>query len=150
MLLYPMLDDRNQTVSSHQYVDTGAWSRGTNDVGWDALLGERRLTDQVSIYAAPIRAADLSGLPPTFIDCGSAEVFRDEDVAYAKQIWNDGGVCELHVWPGAWHAPGGCGPGCHHQQGNGRRAHGVAPAAAGHLTKLLMELMPRRGATSTR
>ena len=105
MLFYPMLDDRNQTVSSRQYVDTGTWSRGTNDIGWDALLGERRLTDQVSIYAAPIRAADLSGLPPTFVDCGSAEVFRDEDIAYASGIWKDGGVCELHVWPGAWHGP---------------------------------------------
>lgn len=59
----------------------------------------------MSIYAAPARATDLSGLPPTFIDCGAAELFRDEDVAYANQIWNDGGVCELHVWPGAWHAP---------------------------------------------
>jgi acetyl esterase/lipase len=105
MLFYPMLDDRNQTVSSRQYVDTGTWSRGTNDIGWDALLGERRLTDQVSIYAAPTRAADLSGLPPTFVDCGSAEVFRDEDIAYASGIWKDGGVCELHVWPGAWHGP---------------------------------------------
>ena len=105
MLWYPMLDDRNETVSSYQYVDEGAWSRGSNDTGWDALLGERRRTDQVSIYAAPARATDLSGLPPTFIDCGAAELFRDEDVAYANQIWNDGGVCELHVWPGAWHAP---------------------------------------------
>ena len=38
-----------------------------------ALLGERRGTDDVSIYAAPARATDLSGLPPAFIDCGSAE-----------------------------------------------------------------------------
>jgi acetyl esterase/lipase len=31
-------------------------------------------------------------------------VFRDENVAYASQIWADGGRCELHVWPGAFHA----------------------------------------------
>ena len=43
--------------------------------------GDRR---RVSIYAAPSRATDLSGLPPTFIDVGTAEVFRDEDVAYAS------------------------------------------------------------------
>ena len=35
------------------------------------------------IYAAPARATDLSRPPPTFIDVGSAEVFRDEDIAYA-------------------------------------------------------------------
>jgi acetyl esterase/lipase len=38
------------------------------------------------------------------VDVGSAEVFRDENVAYASQIWADGGDCELHVWPGGFHA----------------------------------------------
>jgi acetyl esterase/lipase len=30
-------------------------------------------------------------------------VFRDEDVEYASRIWAAGGICELHVWPGAFH-----------------------------------------------
>lgn len=55
-------------------------------------------------YAGPARATDLSDLPPAFIDCGSAEVFRDEDVAYAGAIWAAGGEAELHVWPGGFHA----------------------------------------------
>jgi acetyl esterase/lipase len=57
----------------------------------------------VSPYAAPARATDLSGLPPAFIDVGSAETFRDEDVAYASRIWLAGGSAELHVWPGGTH-----------------------------------------------
>ena len=103
LLIYPMLDDRNQTVSSHQLQGIGVWDRTSNDTGWDALLGDRRHTDAVSSYAAPARATDLSGLPPTFIDVGSAEVFRDEDVDYASRIWQAGGECELHVWPGGVH-----------------------------------------------
>ncbi|HEY4269435.1 MAG TPA: alpha/beta hydrolase fold domain-containing protein [Galbitalea sp.] len=103
LLIYPMIDDRNATVSSHQYVGIGVWDRGSNDTGWDALLGDRRHRDDVSIYAVPSRADDLSNLPPTYIEVGSAEVFRDEDVAYASAIWAAGGVCELHVWPGAFH-----------------------------------------------
>jgi acetyl esterase/lipase len=103
MLMYPMLDDRNDTVSSHQIDGIGVWDRGSNDTGWNALLGERRGTRAVSIYASPTRAADLSGLPPAFIDCGTAEVFRDEDVAYASRIWAAGGQAELHVWPGGFH-----------------------------------------------
>ena len=71
--------------------------------GWGALLGARRATDDVSIYAAPARAKDLSGLPATYIEVASAEVFRDENVAFASQIWADGGVAELHVWPGSTH-----------------------------------------------
>ncbi|SKA96307.1 Acetyl esterase/lipase [Agreia bicolorata] len=103
LLIYPMLDDRNETVSSHQVDGFGIWDRGSNDTGWDALLGARRRTDAVSIYAAPARATDLTSLPPVFIDVASAEVFRDEDVAYAVKIWEQGGVAELHVWPGGFH-----------------------------------------------
>ncbi|MEJ1115423.1 alpha/beta hydrolase [Paenarthrobacter sp. CCNWLY172] len=103
LLIYPMLDDRNETVSSHQFDGIGVWDRTSNDTGWNALLGERRGTNQVSIYAAPARAADLSNLPPAFIDVASAEVFRDEDIAYASTIWMSGGEAELHVWPGGFH-----------------------------------------------
>ena len=103
VLMYPMIDDRNDTVSAHQVDGEGVWDRTSNDTGWDALLGERRGTDDVSIYAAPSRATDLTGLPPAFIDVGTAEVFRDEDVAYASTIWACGGVAELHVWPGGFH-----------------------------------------------
>ncbi len=104
VLICPMLDDRDASVSTRQIDGVGVWDRTSNVTGWSALLGDRRGTDAVSIYAAPARASDLSGLPPAFIDCGSAEVFRDEDVAYASQIWADGGQAELHVWPGGFHA----------------------------------------------
>jgi acetyl esterase/lipase len=103
LLVCPMIDDRDATVSTRQFDGVGMWDRGANAVGWGALLGERYGTDDVSVYAAPARARDLSGLPPTFIDVGSAEVFRDEDVDYASRIWADGGVAELHVWPGGTH-----------------------------------------------
>jgi acetyl esterase/lipase len=103
MLLCPMLDDRNDTPSSYQMAGLGVWDRGANEVGWTALLGASRGGPDVSPYAAPARATDLSGLPPAFIDVGSAETFRDEDVAYATGIWQAGGQAELHVWPGAFH-----------------------------------------------
>ncbi|WP_382304270.1 alpha/beta hydrolase [Herbiconiux sp. UC225_62] len=110
LLMYPMLDDRDCTVSAAQIDGIGVWDRGSNRTGWTALLGDRRGTAEVSIYAAPSRATDLSGLPPAFIDCGSAEVFRDEDVAYASTIWASGGQAELHVWPGGFHAFEGYAP----------------------------------------
>jgi len=103
MLICPMLDDRNDTPSSHQMAGLGIWDRGANEVGWTALLGDARGGPDVSPYAAPARATDLSGLPPAFIDVGSAETFRDEDVAYATRIWQAGGDAELHVWPGGFH-----------------------------------------------
>jgi acetyl esterase/lipase len=103
VLICPMLDDRDQTASTMQFDSAGIWIRSSNLVGWNALLGDRRGTEDVSIYAAPARATDLAGLPPSFIDCGSAELFRDEDVAYATSLWCAGVQTELHVWPGGFH-----------------------------------------------
>ncbi len=110
ILSCPMIDDRNETVSSRQYDGIGAWDRNNNDTGWDALLGTDRGTDAVSPYAAPSRARDLSGLPPAYIDVGAAEVFRDETVDYATRIWAAGGQAELHVWAGGYHGFSGFSP----------------------------------------
>ncbi|GAA4529138.1 alpha/beta hydrolase fold domain-containing protein [Amycolatopsis samaneae] len=99
----PMIDDRDETVSSRQFDGIGVWDRTSNRTAWTAVLGERRGTADVSPYAAPARATDLSGLPPTFVDVAAAEVFRDEAVAFASAIWAAGGDAELHVWGGAFH-----------------------------------------------
>jgi len=103
LLLSPMLDDRNDTVSSHQMTGVGLWDRTANETAWTALLGARRGGPDVSPYAAPARATDLSGLPPAYLDTGSAETFRDETVDYASRLWQAGGAAELHVWPGGFH-----------------------------------------------
>ncbi|MBU2666235.1 alpha/beta hydrolase [Actinoplanes bogorensis] len=103
MLLCPMIDDRNDTASAVQMAGRGVWDRTANYTGWTALLGDARGGPDVSPYAAPARETNLAGLPPAFIDVGSAETFRDEDVAYASAIWRAGGRAELHVWPGGFH-----------------------------------------------
>lgn len=103
VLLCPMIDDRNETISSQQIDGDGIWDRGSNVMGWTALLGDARGGPAVSAYAAPARATELAGLPPAFIDVGSAEVFRDEAVTYASRIWAEGGDAELHVWSGGFH-----------------------------------------------
>ncbi|MFF3935467.1 alpha/beta hydrolase [Streptomyces phaeofaciens] len=110
LLLCPMLDDRNDTPSAHQMAGLGVWDRTANETGWTALLGERRGGPDVSPYAAPARAEDLSALPPAFLDVGSAETFRDEVVAYASRLWQAGGIAELHVWPGGFHGFDGFAP----------------------------------------
>ncbi|MER7922004.1 alpha/beta hydrolase fold domain-containing protein [Streptomyces sp. NPDC096057] len=103
MLICPMLDHRNATTSSRQFSGVpGVWTGEMNEFGWRAVLGD--LTDdEVPAYVSPSRAEDLSGLPATYIDAGSAEVFRDEDTDYATRIWAAGGQAELHVWAGGFH-----------------------------------------------
>jgi acetyl esterase/lipase len=99
----PMLDDRNNSYSARQMAGLGIWDASYNEIAWRALLGHAQGGPDVSPYAAPARAVDLSGLPPTFINVGSAETFRDEALNYASRIWRAGGSAELHVWPGGFH-----------------------------------------------
>ncbi|WP_225094741.1 alpha/beta hydrolase [Streptomyces sp. CoH27] len=103
LLICPMLDDRNDTRSSHQMAGVDVWDRTSNATAWQALLGDRYGAADLPPYAAPARATDLSRLPPAYIEVGAAETFRDEDVAYADALWQAGGQAELHVWPGACH-----------------------------------------------
>ncbi|MBB2903369.1 acetyl esterase/lipase [Kineococcus radiotolerans] len=103
VLMYPMLDEHNDSTSARQIDGIGIWDRTSNDTGWNFALGARRGTQDVSAYESPSRASDLSNLPPTYLEVGSAEVFRDETVDYASRIWADGGDAELHVWPGGYH-----------------------------------------------
>jgi acetyl esterase/lipase len=102
-LMYPMLDDRAQTPSSQAFSGIPTWSREHNANGWRALLGERYQTDAVDAYAAPARATDLTGLPPTLIQVGELDTFRDEDIDYANRLLHAGVSTELHVYPGAYH-----------------------------------------------
>ncbi|GAA2149058.1 alpha/beta hydrolase [Kitasatospora kazusensis] len=103
LLLCPMLDDRDGTFSGRQMAGVDTWDRTSNTTAWQALLGDRYGAADLPPYAAPARATDLSGLPPAYLEVGSAETLRDETVAYADAIWQAGGRAELHVWPGAFH-----------------------------------------------
>ncbi|MFB7718584.1 alpha/beta hydrolase [Nocardia sp. NPDC056100] len=103
ILSCPMLDHDNTSTSSRQYSgEPAVWTRETNAFAWNAVLADLP-ADRIPAYISPSHAEDLSGLPPTYIDAGSAEVFRDEDVDYASRIWAAGGQAELHVWAGGCH-----------------------------------------------
>jgi acetyl esterase/lipase len=103
LLMCPMLDEANDTPSSHQFSELGLWDRESNETGWNALLGSRRHTDSVRQYASPSLAEDLSGLPPTYLDVGALEVFRSEVVDYAERLATSDVSVELHLWAGAFH-----------------------------------------------
>jgi acetyl esterase/lipase len=102
VLICPMLDHRNDTLSSHQFDGPAVWSRDANAFGWRSVL-TGLVDEDVPAYVSPALADDLSGLPSTYVDAGTAEVFRDEDVTYASRIWAAGGQAELHVSAGGFH-----------------------------------------------
>jgi acetyl esterase/lipase len=101
LLIYPMLDDRTRTPATELNPNYLGWSYEDNATGWRALLDDQ--TTQISPYAAPARATDLSGLPPTYVDTGDLDIFRAEDVDYASRLTAAGVPTELHVYPGCPH-----------------------------------------------
>jgi Esterase/lipase len=102
MPLYPMIDDRNMTPSSHEIKDKRIWNRELNLKGWTMYLGENH-QGEVSPYAAPSRAADLSGLPPAYTCVGELEPFRDETIDYITRLSRAGVPTEFHLYPGCFH-----------------------------------------------
>ncbi|MFD1659165.1 alpha/beta hydrolase [Streptomyces caeni] len=138
ILICPMLDHRNTSTSSRQYSGRpGVWTREMNEFGWRSVLGD--LTDdEVSAYISPALADDLSSLPTTYIDTGSAEVFRDEDTDYATRIWATGGQAELHVWAGGFHGFDALYPHAH-----------ISATARRTRTEWLARLLPPNKATGT-
>jgi acetyl esterase/lipase len=101
VLVYPMLDDR--TAASHGGDDTPVWNGHNNRLGWAAYLGELAGSADVPPYAVPGRAKDLSGLPPTTLAVGTADLFAGETVAFAHRLMAAGVRTELHVYDGGCH-----------------------------------------------
>jgi acetyl esterase/lipase len=102
MPLCGCLDDRHITSSSYEITDARTWNRETSLKAWEVYLG----TDHggnVSPYAAPIRATNLAGLPPTYMMVGTLDLMRDENIQYANRLMQAGVPTELHVYPGAYH-----------------------------------------------
>jgi acetyl esterase/lipase len=103
-LSVPELDDRLTSPSMIEFTDTPLWSHPQAVVSWDCYLGPGRAgSDDISIYAAPARATDLTGLPPAYVSVMHFDPLRDEGIAYALALLAAGVSVELHLFAGTFH-----------------------------------------------
>lgn len=93
-----MLDDRSSERTDIDGTNLRLWSGDSNRFGWDSYLG-----DADREIAVPGRRTDVAGLAPAWIGIGTADLFHDEDLAYAERLRAAGVPCELEVVPGAFH-----------------------------------------------
>ena len=108
ILVYPMLDDRTTTRYSedwpiHAFLN---WKFKDNILAWNAYVGDDKAGKpeaDISHYAAPARARSVEGLPPTYIDVGSLDLFRDECLEYASRLAAADIEVEFHLYPGVPH-----------------------------------------------
>jgi len=103
-LIYPMIDDRSAVRKDlHPCVGEFVWTQENNYFGWRSLLGAEPGSAGVSPYAAAARAADVSGLPPTYISVGGLDLFLEENLTYADRLSRAGVPVEFHLYPRAPH-----------------------------------------------
>lgn len=105
ILIYPMLDDR--TGSSRAvppWIGEFLWTTKSNNFGWSSLLGQPAGSANVPYGSVPARIEDLSGLPATYIQVGSIDLFAEEDISYAQRLIHAGVSTELVVLPGMFHS----------------------------------------------
>lgn len=100
----PEIDDRLDTPSMTEYIDTPLWNRPKAVYSWASYLGDIKPgSADVPIYAAPARATDLSGLPPAVVTASQFDPLRDEDISYAQRLMQAGVLVELRHYPGTFH-----------------------------------------------
>ncbi|MNP71933.1 Carboxylesterase NlhH [compost metagenome] len=61
------------------------------------------LNGETSSYAAPARATDVTGLPPTYTCVGDLDPFRDETIDFVRKLTQAGVPVEFHLYPGCFH-----------------------------------------------
>jgi len=102
LLLYPMIDNLHATTSG-RIENHPIWTRSASFNAWEMYLnGEPGA--EASPYAAATRATELSGLPPAYVCVGVEDLFRDEDIDYARRLMAAGVPFELALFPGVYHA----------------------------------------------
>lgn len=102
MPLYPMLDDRMQTDSAKDN-HAPVWNSRANRIAWDLYLGEGKDSPEIPAYAAPARAEDYKGLPPTATYVGDIEPFYHETLEYVDHLKAAGIPVALKIFSGAYH-----------------------------------------------
>lgn len=101
VLVQAQLDDRNETASAFEVELAHFWDRPSNVSSFEFYLSG--VDGDIPPEAVPARAEDVSGFPPTYLEIGQVDMFRDEDLDFAARLSRSGVPVEAHLWAGAFH-----------------------------------------------
>jgi acetyl esterase len=93
LLIYPITNDDLDTPSYHEFAQGYMLTREAMAWYWDQYVpepGGRRHP-----YVSPLRASDLSRLPPAHVVTAEYDVLRDEGEAYARRLEESGVATRL-------------------------------------------------------
>ncbi|MHB8283777.1 MAG: alpha/beta hydrolase [Caulobacteraceae bacterium] len=100
VLICPILEiapsqPSRQAFGAGYFLDPARFAQDAADYAAGMNPGDQRLS--------PLRAADLTGLPTTFIHVAEYDPFRDEGLAFAARLRQCGTQANVHVHPGMIH-----------------------------------------------
>ncbi len=101
MPLYPMLDNLDTPSSGNNH--GRVWNTRRNHFGWRMYL-RGRVKEKVTPYASPARQTNYRDLPPAYSFVGDGEPFRDETIAYIRNLKAAGVPARLDIYPTDIHA----------------------------------------------
>ncbi|MEH6550277.1 MAG: alpha/beta hydrolase [Pseudomonadales bacterium] len=91
LLIYPVIDNSCSTESATVFTDTPLFNAISNRAMWQAYLP----SGEVPAYAAPISYGSLTGQPAAYVETAEFDPLRDEGIAYAERLAQDGVKVEL-------------------------------------------------------
>jgi acetyl esterase len=100
-LLYPITDAGMGTGSYREFADGFYLSAADMAWYWDLYAGAERRPDDSG--HSPLRAPDLSGLPPALVITAGHDPLRDEGEAYARRLEEAGVDVRLRRFDGMLH-----------------------------------------------
>nr|UXE44054.1 carboxylesterase NlhH [uncultured bacterium] len=101
LLIYPITDSVSDTLSYRDNADGYLLTRDVMLWFWNHYV--RDAADRSNPYAAPLRAANLQGLPPALVITAEYDPLRDEGEAYAARLQAAGVPAELTRYDGMLH-----------------------------------------------
>jgi acetyl esterase len=109
-LLVGALLDSDLSTESHREFGAQFGTLTSRDVDWFLNHYVNSRDELSDPRVSPLRASDLSGLPPAVIIVGALDPLRDEAIRYAERLREAGVHVDLRVVPrmfhGFWLAPG--------------------------------------------
>lgn len=102
VLVYPRTDyDGRETKSFQENAEGFGYSAASAEWYWEQYI--RSDIDARHPYASPMKARDLSGVPPATVITAGFDILRDQGIAYAERLENDGVDVTLRHYPGMIH-----------------------------------------------
>lgn len=102
VLSQPALDDRTVYRPTDIPASSLTWSEVDNALTWNAWLGHHR--DSPPTLAAPARTESFRGMPATYLDVGTLDLFCAEVEDFAARARAAGVDIECRIWPDVPHA----------------------------------------------